>query len=82
MLSFGGTKRNESTQGGIARKKVEDMSDAEREKLKGHYVRLRFNDRAMTVPGCGLPGKHLEGNEGFCTLVGNSLYDGMMYTDT
>lgn len=73
MLSFGGTKRNESTQGGIARKKLEDMSDVELEKLKGYYVRLRFNDRPMTIPGCRLPGKHLEGNEGFCTLVPNSL---------
>lgn len=69
MLSFGVSKRNESTQGGIARKKLEELSDGEREKLKGFYVRLRYNDRPMTIPGCRLPGKHLEGNEGFCTLV-------------
>ena len=69
MLSWGGTKRNESTQGGIARKKLDDLSEAEREKIKGYYVRLRYNDRPMTIPGCKLPGKHLEGNAGFCTLV-------------
>ena len=69
MLSFGGTKRNESTQGGLARKRLDELSNAEREELKGYYVRLRYNDRPMTIPGCGLPGKHLEGNEGFCTLV-------------
>ena len=79
MLSFGGTKRNESTQGGIARRKLEGMSDAEREKLKGYYVRLRYNDRPMTVPGCKLPGKHLEGNEGFCTLVGKFLVRWMFH---
>ena len=69
MLSFGGTKRNESTQGGIARKKLDELSQTERDRLKGFYVRLSYNDRPMTIPGCRLPGKHLEGNEGFCTLV-------------
>ena len=72
MLSFGGPKRNESTQGGIARKKLEELSNLERQRLTGYYVRLRYNDRPMTIPGCKFPGKHLEGNEGFCTLV-NSL---------
>ena len=69
MLSFGGTKRNESTQGGIARKKLDKLSETERDRLKGFYVRLRYNDRPITIPGCRLPGKHLQGKEGFCTLV-------------
>ena len=56
--------------GGIARKSMDRLSEAEREKLDGYFVRLRYNDRPMTVPGCKLPGKHLEGDESFCTLVG------------
>lgn len=57
-----------TTSQGIARRPVSDLSNAEREKMKGHYVRIRFNDRVMTVPGCRQPGNHLEGDESFCTL--------------
>ncbi|KAL8981444.1 MAG: hypothetical protein Q9177_005566 [Variospora cf. flavescens] len=52
----------------IMRKPVQDFSPEEKAKLQGYYVRLRYNDRPMTVPGCRLPGKHLEGDESFCTL--------------
>lgn len=69
MLSFGGAKKNESTQGSPARKALDELSESERDLLRGFYVRLRYNDRPMMIPGCRLPGKHLEGNEGFCTLV-------------
>lgn len=55
----------------FARKPLEEFNADEREKLKGFYVRMRYNDRPMTVPGCRLPGKHLEGDESFCTLVRN-----------
>ena len=54
---------------GISRKRTEDLSPGEKEKLRGHYVRVRYNDRPMVIPGCRLPGKHLEGDESFCTLV-------------
>ncbi len=54
---------------GIARKTTDELSATEREKLKGHYVRIRYNDRPVVVPGCKLPGKHLDGDESFCTLV-------------
>ncbi|MCJ1467898.1 hypothetical protein MMC07_006523 [Pseudocyphellaria aurata] len=53
---------------GIARKPLEDMDADERKKLQGFYVRMRYNDRPTAVPGCKLPGKHLEGDESFCTL--------------
>lgn len=53
---------------GIARRPFTDLSDKEKEKLDGYYVRLRFNDRIMTVPACKRPGNHLEGDESFCTL--------------
>ena len=33
------------------------------------HVRIRYNDRPITVPGCQMLGHHLEGDESFCTLV-------------
>ncbi len=53
---------------GIARRPMPELSESEKSKLKGYYVRMRFNDRVMTIPGCRKPGKHLEGDESFCTL--------------
>jgi acid phosphatase len=53
---------------GIARRPMPELSESEKSKLKGYYVRMRFNDRVMRVPGCKKPGKHLEGDESFCTL--------------
>lgn len=64
------TPSNENDkQVGIARKKIEDLSDVEKAKLDGYYVRVRYNDKPMNVPGCALPGNHLDGDESFCTLV-------------
>lgn len=55
---------------GIARKKVENLSELERAKLDGYFVRIRYNDKVMNIPGCKPVGKHLDGDESFCTLVG------------
>lgn len=54
---------------GIGRKQTPDLTEAEKARLQGYYVRLRYNDRPVTVPGCKPAGKHLEGDESFCTLV-------------
>lgn len=54
---------------GIGRKPSEDLTDTEKSKLDGYYVRLRYNDEVVTIPGCKPQGKHLEGDESFCTLV-------------
>ncbi|KAH7475611.1 hypothetical protein FOMA001_g11109 [Fusarium oxysporum f. sp. matthiolae] len=54
---------------GIGRKKTPDLTEDEKERLKGYYVRLRYNDRPVTIPGCAPTGKHLDGDESFCTLV-------------
>ena len=54
--------------GGIARRPSTELSPSEKERMKGYYVRMRFNDRVMTVPGCRKPGKHFEGDESMCTL--------------
>lgn len=55
--------------GGIGRKKTPDLSNAEKQRLEGYYVRLRYNDQPVTIPGCRTQGNHLEGDESFCTLV-------------
>ena len=54
---------------GIARKQLASLSEFDRSKLDGYFVRIRFNDRVMSIPGCKPTGKHLEGDESFCTLV-------------
>lgn len=54
---------------GIARKPTEMLSERQKRELDGYYVRLRYNDRVMKVPGCRQDGRHLEGDESFCTLV-------------
>ena len=48
---------------------VDQMSPRDTKALDDHYVRVRYNDRIMTIPGCKAPGSHLEGDESFCTLV-------------
>jgi acid phosphatase len=57
--------------GGIGRTKTPDLTPAERERLEGYYVRVRYNDEPVTIPGCKQQGNHLEGDESFCTLVRN-----------
>ncbi|KAI0902468.1 phosphoglycerate mutase-like protein [Annulohypoxylon nitens] len=52
----------------IGRKRSEELSPTEKAKLQDYYVRIRYNDEVVTVPGCRAPGKHLEGDESFCTL--------------
>ena len=69
MLRFGSAKQTEEDEGGIPRKKMGELSSKEREKMRGYFVRIRYNDRPITVPGCRLPGRHMEGDESFCTLV-------------
>ena len=70
---FGSAKRiaarEASSSQGIARQKVDALSAADQKKLDGYYVRVRYNDRVVTVPGCKAAGKHLDGDESFCTLV-------------
>lgn len=53
----------------IARRNVDALTPAEKRNLDGFYVRIRYNDRPIVVPGCKLPGKHLGDDESFCTLV-------------
>lgn len=52
----------------IGRKPYRMLSNNQKDKIRGYYVRLRYNDKVMHVPGCKAKGKHLDGDEGFCTL--------------
>jgi acid phosphatase len=52
----------------MARKPLTDFTAAQRDELKDFYVRIRYNDKIMQVPGCKTEGKHLEGDTTFCTL--------------
>lgn len=62
---FGGKVEQTPT----AQKRYPDMTPEEKTKLGEYYVRLRFNDRAMTIPGCRPAGKHFEDDESLCTLA-------------
>lgn len=52
-----------------ARKPLADMTATEKAGLDNHFVRLRYNDRPVTVPFCKLPGNHRNGDESLCTLT-------------
>lgn len=51
-----------------ARKPTELLTQEDKDIMRDYYVRIRYNDQPMTVPGCRAPGKHLDGDESFCTL--------------
>ena len=52
-----------------AREPLSSMSDTNKRKLDGHYVRIRYDDKPVTLPFCKAPGRHLPGDESFCTLA-------------
>lgn len=52
-----------------ARKPLASLPEPARETLRKHYVRIRFNDRPVRIPGCAAKAaNHLPGDETFCTL--------------
>lgn len=53
--------------------KVSDLnSDSDPDLESQKYVRIRYNDRPITIPGCRLQGNHFEDDESICTFVSNS----------
>ncbi|KAK5122621.1 hypothetical protein LTR85_003884 [Meristemomyces frigidus] len=52
-----------------ARTPLADLSTMNRGKLDDNFVRLRYNDRPLTLPFCQQAGRHLDGDESFCTLA-------------
>ncbi|KAF4123243.1 acid phosphatase [Geosmithia morbida] len=68
--------------GALAAKRTPDLSDADRARLDGYYVRIRYNDQPVTIPGCKVAGNHLPGDESFCTLTAfKSIVDKFTPTD-
>ncbi|KAI1927408.1 hypothetical protein LOZ65_002299 [Ophidiomyces ophidiicola] len=69
LLSFfrRSTTRPSATQGtptDVARAPISELPS-----LRKHYVRIRYNDRPVTIPGCAArPANHLPGEPTFCTL--------------
>lgn len=59
---------------GIARRPIEELNDHERKQLEGYFVRVRYNDDIMTIPGCSEPGRHLDGDKSLCTLVSHARF--------
>lgn len=66
---------------GIERQNIEELTETDRSKLNGYFVRIRYNDKVMNVPGCKPAGKHLDGDESFCTLVSQPHYTFILPTD-
>lgn len=66
-----------SSSGDTARAPLTDMTSSQKSALEGYYVRLRYNDRPLTLPFCAAkPERHLSTSEGdatngkqFCTLT-------------
>jgi acid phosphatase len=52
---------------------VSSYTPSQKRSLHGYYVRLRYNDRIMTVPSCKQAGNNLSGDPSFCTLVSPPL---------
>ncbi|KAL2871822.1 putative acid phosphatase [Aspergillus lucknowensis] len=52
-----------------ARAPLASLPASARDLLQNHYVRIRYNDRPVRIPGCAAkPQNHLPGDETFCTL--------------
>jgi acid phosphatase len=54
---------------GIGRRPVKTLTTEEVQELDEYFVRVKYNDRIMTIPGCRAEGKHFDGDASFCTLV-------------
>ncbi|KAK3401076.1 histidine phosphatase superfamily [Sordaria brevicollis] len=68
MFPASAVSKANQKEAGIRRKPSEYLTSSEKSKLDGYYVRMRYNDESVTIPGCKAPGNHLEGDESFCTL--------------
>ncbi|KAK4632932.1 putative acid phosphatase [Fulvia fulva] len=62
---FGSPKSSTSS----AREPLSSLPESSKQQLDQHYVRLRYNDKPVVLPFCKPVGRHLEGDESFCTLA-------------
>ncbi|KAH7377610.1 histidine phosphatase superfamily, partial [Pyrenochaeta sp. MPI-SDFR-AT-0127] len=52
----------------ISRTPTRRLSQAQKARLRNYYIRLRYNNRSLTIPGCKLAGKNWNEDATFCTL--------------
>lgn len=52
----------------IRRTPTSHLSLDQKSRLQNYFVRLRYNNRSLVIPGCKTVGKHWKGDETFCTL--------------
>ncbi|KAJ5970164.1 Histidine phosphatase superfamily clade-2 [Penicillium vulpinum] len=66
---FGKSAPKQSATSGTARASLQSLPEGARKSLQNHYVRIRYNDQPVRIPGCAAkPENHLPGDETFCTL--------------
>ncbi|PNS17321.1 hypothetical protein CAC42_7004 [Sphaceloma murrayae] len=51
-----------------SRAPLTELSEEEKESLDHFFVRVRYNDAIMSIPGCRPVGKHYKDDESLCTL--------------
>lgn len=51
-----------------SRTPLTQLSASDKQILDGYFVRMRYNDRIMNVPGCKAVGNHYKDDESMCTL--------------
>ena len=68
MAQIAESNISQRTSNSLIRRPWSEYSESERRKLDGYYVRLRYNDRVMRVPGCAASENHLAQDNSFCTL--------------
>lgn len=69
LFSFSSSNSTSTPQQTSPRSPIAEWPEGEKSKLDDYYVRLRYNDRPVTVPFCKVAGRHFEGDESFCTLA-------------
>ncbi|PYH92558.1 phosphoglycerate mutase-like protein [Aspergillus ellipticus CBS 707.79] len=67
-----GSKNNTNTApqpSELARTPLSSLPESTKPSLRNHYVRIRYNDAPVRIPGCAAkPQNHFPGDETFCTL--------------
>lgn len=69
-----GKKDDVSDSAMIGRRPSSALDPEQKRRLESYYVRVRYNDQSLVIPGCRGPGRNWHGNEEFCTLVSNFLF--------
>ncbi|OAA71147.1 Histidine phosphatase superfamily, clade-2 [Cordyceps fumosorosea ARSEF 2679] len=66
----------------VGRRPTYELTSAEKERLRGYFVRVRYNDEPLRIPGCRPAGKHYEDDETLCSLAAfKSIVDRITPTD-